>query len=149
MNMDTHMSGSTVKNHISLKNGTRIQKSTEIFIRIMVPGLSTTSSSSSTLTPTAPSRQEIDHSDHHPAIKSNESVDRQARGNPHTSEIPEELLHEPTEIPKSNRNEDHEQVRRSPYPDIPEWLQEFRENLVDDRVPEHKDSQAILLVNHL
>ena len=26
--------------------------------------------------------------------------------------------------------------------DILEWLQEFRENLVDDRVPEHKDSHA-------
>ena len=26
--------------------------------------------------------------------------------------------------------------------DIPEWLQEFRQNLVDDRVPEHRDSHA-------
>ena len=26
--------------------------------------------------------------------------------------------------------------------DIPEWLQEFRENLVDDRVSEHRDSHA-------
>ena len=26
--------------------------------------------------------------------------------------------------------------------DIPEWLQEFRENLVDGRVPEHGDSHA-------
>ena len=26
--------------------------------------------------------------------------------------------------------------------DIPEWLQEFKENLVDDRVPEHRDSHA-------
>ena len=26
--------------------------------------------------------------------------------------------------------------------DIPEWLQEFRENLVDDRVPERGDSHA-------
>ena len=28
------------------------------------------------------------------------------------------------------------------YSDIPEWLQELRENLVDDRVPEHRDSHA-------
>ena len=48
----------------------------------------------------------------------------------------------PTEIPKPNENEDHEQVRGSPYSDIPEWLQEFKENLVDDRVPEHRDSHA-------
>ena len=26
--------------------------------------------------------------------------------------------------------------------EIPEWLQEFRENLVDDRVPQHRDSHA-------
>ena len=28
------------------------------------------------------------------------------------------------------------------YSDILEWLQELRENLVDDRVPEHRDSHA-------
>ena len=28
------------------------------------------------------------------------------------------------------------------HSDIPEWLQEFRENLVDDRVPERRDSHA-------
>ena len=75
---------------------------TENFVPIVVPGLSTTSSSSSTSTPTTPSRQEIDHSDHHPAIESSESVDRPAPGDPYFSGTPEELLHEPTEIPKTN-----------------------------------------------
>ena len=28
------------------------------------------------------------------------------------------------------------------HSDIPGWLQEFRENLVDERVPEHRDSHA-------
>ena len=28
------------------------------------------------------------------------------------------------------------------YSEIPEWLQEFRENLVDDEIPEHEDSHA-------
>ena len=33
--------------------------------------------------------------------------------------------------------------RRDPlYSDIQEWLQEFRENLVDDEIPEHGDSHA-------
>ena len=45
--------------------------------------------------------------------------------------------------PKPNKNEDHEQERGYMcHSDIPEWLQEFRENLVDDRVPEHGDSHA-------
>ena len=49
----------------------------------------------------------------------------------------------PTKNPKQNKNEDHDQERGDPYYcDIPEWLQEFRENLVDERVPEHRDSHA-------
>ena len=136
------MSGSTVKNHISWKMVFEHSVIRKMSYQSWFLVLSTTSSSSSTSTPTTPSGQEIDHSDLHPAIESSESVDRQARGNPYTSETPEELLHEPTEIQKTNKNKDHEQVRGSPYSDIPEWLQEFRENLVDERVPEHRDSHA-------
>ena len=125
----------------------------------MVPGLSTSSSSSlPTSTHMTPSRQEmdhsksssssstsppmtssmeIDHSDHHPAIVSSESVDRQVRGDPYgmdhhpaivssesverqvrrdpySSETSEELLNKPTKTPKPNKNENHEQVRGRP-----------------------------------
>ena len=49
----------------------------------------------------------------------------------------------PTKNPKPNKNEDDEREREDPcYSDILEWLQEFRENLVDDRVPESRDSHA-------
>ena len=49
----------------------------------------------------------------------------------------------PTKNPKPNKNEDHERERDDPYySDIPEWLQEFTENLVDDRVLERRDSHA-------
>ena len=49
----------------------------------------------------------------------------------------------PTQNPKPNKNEDHEKERRDLcHSDIPEWLQEFRENLVDDRIPERRDSHA-------
>ena len=62
MNTDTLMNGSTVKNHISFKNGIRIQCNMENFVPIVVPGLSTSSSSSfPSSTSTTPSRQEIDH----------------------------------------------------------------------------------------
>ena len=89
------------------------------------------------------SSTEIDQSDHPPAIVSSESVIRPIRGDPYSSETSDELLNKPTRIPKLNKNENHEQVRRDPlYSDIPEWLQEFRENLVDDRVPERRDSHA-------
>ena len=53
------------------------------------------------------------------------------------------MLPKPTKIQKPNKNENPEKERRDPLcSDIPEWLQEFTENLVDDRVPEHRDSHA-------
>ena len=44
---------------------------------------------------------------------------------------------------QNQRKKNHEQVRGDRYySDISEWLQEFRQNLVDERVPENKDSHA-------
>ena len=48
----------------------------------------------------------------------------------------------PTENPKTNKEETTIEQRDPLRADIPEWVQEFRENLVDDRVPEHRDSHA-------
>ena len=49
----------------------------------------------------------------------------------------------PTQNPKPIKNEDHDFERGDLlYSGKPEWLQEFRENLEDDRVPEHRDSHA-------
>ena len=47
METDILMNGSMAKNHISFKNGIRIQCNTENFVPIVVPGLSTHSSSGS------------------------------------------------------------------------------------------------------
>ena len=72
--------------------------------------------------------------DSHPASVSSSHVERKERGNP---------LTKPTKNPKPNKNENHEKERCDPLcSDIPEWLQEFGENLVDDRVPERRDSHA-------
>ena len=45
---------------------------------------------------------------------------------------------------KPNKKEDHEQVRGRPrvIPTYRNGCKKFRENLVDDRVPEHRDSRA-------
>ena len=46
-------------------------------------------------------------------------------------------------VPVSSSHVEEMIERRDPLcAEIPEWLQEFRENLVDDRVPEHRDSHA-------
>ena len=131
----------------------------------MVPDLSTSSSSSlSSSTTMTPSKQEVAHPtspsssstsptttvlsdsetreredlsgiDSHPVPVSSSHVEEKERGHP--------LLPKPTKNPKPNKNENHEKERCDPLcSDIPEWLQEFRENLVDDRVPEHRDSHA-------
>ena len=122
MNMDTHMSGSMVKNDISSNmvfeysviRKTSCQSWFLVYKRVLPQDCllptpmtllrqeidhseSSSSSSPSTLTT---SSTEIDHSDHHPAIVSSESVDRQVRGDPYSSETSEELLNKPTKTPK-------------------------------------------------
>ena len=138
-----------------IKNGIRIQCNTENFVPIVVPGLSSSSSSSSH---PSTSRQERNHptsssgsstspttfvlsdsetrerEDSHPVPVSSPHVERIERGDP--------LLPKPTKNPKPNKNETTIERRDTLCSDIPEWLQEFRENLVDDRVPEHRDSYA-------
>ena len=115
-----------------------------------------TSSSSSSTSPTMTSsvvssdsetrqaRGDLCGIDSCPVTVSSKHVERQARGGLRSSGTPEEdLLTEPNKNPKPNENEDHDQEREDLYhSDIPEWLQEFREILVDDGVPEHRDSHA-------
>ena len=147
-----------------IDNGFRTQCNTENFVPIVVPGLSTSSSSRyPSSTSMTPSRQEIDHPtsssssstsptttvssdsgtraqedlsgiESYTVSVSSEHVERKERGDPFSK---------PTKNPKPNKNEDHDLERGDPLcSDIPEWLQEYRENLVDDRVPERRDSHA-------
>ena len=55
------------------------------------------------------------------------------------------MLTQANQTPKTNKKETTI-ARGNPLcsdnSEIPEWLQEFRENLVDERVPEHRDSHA-------
>ena len=45
-------------------------------------------------------------------------------------------------IPKPNEKESKKEQSDSLYFEIPEWLQEFREILVDDEIPVHRDSHT-------
>ena len=79
-------------------------------------------------------REDLNGIDSHPASVSSSHVERKERSDP---------LTKPTKNPKPNKNEDHDVERSDPlYSDLPEWLQEFRENLGDDRVPLCRDSHA-------
>ena len=77
-----------------------------------------------------------------PVSVDSERADERERGNP----VPD-----PAKNSKTNNDEDHEPELVTPSSsEIPEWLQEFRENLVDESVPEthgarvpvHSDSHA-------
>ena len=102
------------------------------------PHLSSSSTSpTTTVSSDSETRAQEDLSgiDSHPVLVSSSHVERIERGDP--------LLPKPTKNPKPNENENHDIERCDPLcSDIPEWLQEFKENLVDDRVPERRDSHA-------
>ena len=126
---DFHVSGPMVKNHV-IGNGVRIQCIMENYAPIVVPGLSTTSSSSSLSGSTPPTSlpQESTGSTPVQASIESERADEQGRRNP----VPDT-----TKNPKPNKKEDHEQERvTSSSSEIPEWLQEFMENFVDESVLE-------------
>ena len=136
--------GSMVKNHISLKTefGLFVTPRTSFllwFQACQVPGSSSTSrtpmkqeshssssSSSSSSSPTVIS----------PVPVSNSVDDRLGQPDDET---------QANETPKTNKKEttiERGNPLCSDDPEIPEWLQEFRENLVDDEIPLQGGSHA-------
>ena len=148
-----------------MKNGIRIPCKTENFVPIVVPGLSSSSSGSSSTSKT-PSTQEShcssssSSSSSSPTVsgtKTREQEDRiESDVSPVTvsstvderSERPD--IDQASKIPKTNKKEPQKErgdtllrERGDPlYSEIPEWLQEFTENLVDNEIPGHGDSHA-------
>ena len=147
-----------------IENGIRIQCNTENFVPIVVRGLSSSSSRSSSTSKT-PSRQEShcstssSTSSSSPTVSEIQSQERGDRIESDTSPVQvsnsvDDRSRRPDDAqankpPKTNKKEPKmergnplltDSVRVSS--EIPEWLQEFRENLVDDRVPERRDSHA-------
>ena len=140
-----------------IKDGIRIICNTENFVPIVVPGLSSSSSgSSSTLrtpmkqeshssssfssSPSSPIVSEIQireredgkSSDISPVQVSNSVDDRSGQ----LDEI------QANKNPKPNKKETTIERRNPSDSEIPEWLQEFMENLVDDEIPVHGGSHA-------
>ena len=112
-----------------------------------------TSSSSSSTSPTTTvssdsetrEREDLSGIDSHPVLVSSSNVEEvMKRGDPLFAANPGSAA-KPTKNQKPNKEETTIE-RRDPLfaqrSEIPEWLQEFRENRVEDRVPEHRDSHA-------
>ena len=152
MKTDIPLNGSMVKNHISFKTGfgypaTRRTSFLLWFQACQVRPLSSsfetresflitffTSSSSPTVDEiSVREREDAPDSDISPVQVSNSVDDGSGQ--------PDEI--QANKIPKTNKKETTTE-RRNPCGDseIPEWLQEFRENLVDDEILVHGDSHA-------
>ena len=140
-----------------LKNGIRNPCNTENFVPIVVPGLSSSSSGSSSTSRT-PLKQES-HSSSSSSSPSSPTVgeisvrEREDAPDSDISPVPvSELVDDRTEKPVEtqakgipNPNKKETTIERGNLCDdseIPEWLQEFRENLVDDEIPLQGGSHA-------
>ena len=135
----------------------RIICNTENFVPIVVPGLSSSSSGSSSTSKT-PSRQESHSSSSSSSSSSSPTVGEiqvQVREDAPNSDIapvpvselvddrsgkPEEI--QANKIPKTNKKETTIEWGNPCDSEIPEWLQEFREILVDDESPLQGGSHA-------
>ena len=115
-----------------IKHGTRIECNTAHYVPFVVPSLSTSSSSSSSPGSQTSSSQESLTPTQHPASTRSESMSDEVRGDSSPG---------PAETENSNKN-DNEGVRGDPFRNLQEWLEEFKENLVDDSVPEHRDASS-------
>ena len=141
-----------------IKNGIRIICNTENFVPIVVPGLSSSSSASSSTSQT-PMKQESHSSSSSSSSPSSPIVgemsvrEREDVLNSDISPVPvSELVDDrsgkPEETqanknPKTSKKKETTIERRNPSDsEIPEWLQEFRENLVDDEIPLQGGSHA-------
>ena len=98
----------------------------------VVPNLSTSSSITSTPTSSSSSKDsvfDVSRYSENPVPERSESVSEELRRNP---------LHESTETENKNNNEGREEIQSDLLHDLPDWLQEFRENLVDERSPSER-----------
>ena len=144
-----------------IKNGIRIICNTENFVPIVVPGLSSSSSGSSSTSRT-PMKQESHSSSSSSSSSSSPTVseiqirEQEDATNSDISPVPvsnsvDDRSGQPDDEPQANKNpktnKKETTIERghllcSDDPEIPEWLQEFRENLVDDEIPLQGGSHA-------
>ena len=144
-----------------IKNGIRIVCNTENFVPIVVPGLSSSSSGSSSTSRT-PMKQESrsssssSSSSSSPTVSEIQNREREDATNSDISPVPvsnsvDDRSGQPDDETQANKtpktNQKETTIERgnplcSDDPEIPEWLQEFRENLVDDEIPLQGGSHA-------
>ena len=127
-----------------IKDGIRIICNTENFVPIVVPGLSSSSCGSSSTSKT-PLKQESHSSSSSSSSSSSPTVSEiqiRERKDGNNSDI--SPLQVSNSVDDGSGQPDETTIERgNPLEsEIPEWLQEFRENLVDDEIPVQGGSHA-------
>ena len=128
-----------------IKNGIRIICNTENFVPIVVLGLTSSSSTSS-----SSSRTPIKQESHSSSSSSSSSPSSPAVGEVQIREREDgsnsgiSPVQVSTSVDDRSGQPEETTIERgnSLNSEIPEWLQEFRENLVDDEIPVQGDSHA-------
>ena len=111
-----------------IRNGKRTDCNISNYVPFVVPGLPATSSSN-TPSPSSPSSSsqdsvfDVNRYTENPVPERSGSTSGELLGEP---------LHETIENENKNKNGDSEEVQRDISHELPDWLQEFRENLVDE-----------------
>ena len=140
-----------------IEDGIRIICNTENFVPIVVPGLSSSSSgssstlrtsmkqeshssSSSSSSPSSPTVGEIQVREREDVPISDISPEPVSILVDDGSGQPDEI--QANKIPKPNKKETTIELGNPCDSEIPEWLQEFKENLVDDEIPLQGGSHA-------
>ena len=117
-----------------INSGRKIDCCTANYVPFVVPGLSTSSSSSSSPTSPTSSSQDTVICTENPQTERSEIMSEGSRGNPSRGSA---------ETGNTNKNEDDEELRSELLQDLREWLQDFKENLVDKNVQPHQYSPQL------
>ena len=111
--------GPAVGNHISSKNGRKINCNTAKYVPFVLSTSSSTSSSSTS--PSSSSQESVTLTEHPPSTRS-DSMSKEVHGN---------VSHGTAETENPNKNDDNEEGRGNLSHDLPEWLQDFKHGLVE------------------
>ena len=142
-----------------ITNGIRTQCNTENFVPIVVPGLSASSSSPSDQSTSRTLSRQGSHcstssssSSSSPTVSNTKTREREDRIESDISPVTVSTtvdersgrpdVDQASKTPKTNKKEPPKERRDPLYSEIPEWLQEFKENLVDNEIPKHGHSHA-------
>ena len=115
-----------------IKNGKGIDCNISNYVPFVVPGLSASCSSTTASSASSPSSSQesvfdVNRYTENPVSERSGGTNEELRGDP---------LHESTETENKNKNGKREEVQRDISHELPDWLQEFRENLVDESTSE-------------